>query len=234
MVGDHEVAISQMTLYSYCIPYDSGAAPNPYWGTCTLVICKPGIRRLAKTGDWVVGLGSAASPIGDISGQVVFAMRVSAIMPMEEYDRFCKRNLRGKIPNWRSRVFEKKVGDCIYDFSSGERPAIRLGVHDERNRRRDLSGENALLSDHFYYFGDHPRPLPQHLRPIIQQTQGYKSSANAPYVEPFIVWIEGLALKPNKPYGDPQLKPRIMADAESQTACSERDLIKDDNDEMCS
>lgn len=33
------------TLYTYCIPYDDGAAPNPYWGICTLVICKPVIRR---------------------------------------------------------------------------------------------------------------------------------------------------------------------------------------------
>jgi len=45
--------------------------------------------------------------------------------------------------------------------------------------------------------------------------------------------MEGLALKPNKLYGDHQLKRRIMADAESQTACSERDLSEDDNDEVC-
>jgi len=161
-------------------------------------------------------------------------MRIAETMPIEAYDRFCRHKLRDKIPNWRSRTFKERVGDCIYDFSGGEQPTMRPGVHDERNRQRDLSGENALLSDHFYYFGDHPRPLPKHLRPIIQQTQGYKSSANAPHVEPFIDWIEGLGLKPNELYGDPQLKPRIVADIESQTACSERDLIEDDNDEMCS
>ncbi len=39
------------TLYTYCIPYDDGAAPNPFWGQCTLVICKPRIRKVARPGD---------------------------------------------------------------------------------------------------------------------------------------------------------------------------------------
>lgn len=39
------------SLFSYCIPVDDGAAPNPYWGICTLVICKPRIRLAADIGD---------------------------------------------------------------------------------------------------------------------------------------------------------------------------------------
>ena len=74
------------TLFSYCIPYDDGAAPNPFWGLCTLVICKPGIRKVAQVGDWVVGTGSKRSPIGDIGGQVVYAMCVSQVLTMREYD----------------------------------------------------------------------------------------------------------------------------------------------------
>ena len=46
-----------MKLYTYCLRYDDGAAPNPYWGVCTLVICKPAIRRSAEPGDWVVVFG---------------------------------------------------------------------------------------------------------------------------------------------------------------------------------
>ena len=62
-----------MKLYSYCLKHDRGAAPNPFWGVCTLVICKPVIRRTADVGDWVVGFGSKNSPIGDVSGKVVYA-----------------------------------------------------------------------------------------------------------------------------------------------------------------
>lgn len=46
------------TLFSYVIPHDGGSAPNPYFGICTLAICKPVIRRTAKVEDWVVGLGA--------------------------------------------------------------------------------------------------------------------------------------------------------------------------------
>ena len=61
-------------LFTYVVLHDTGAAPNPFWGTCTLVICKPRIRRAAQVGDWVVGTGSAESPIGDRRKHVVYAM----------------------------------------------------------------------------------------------------------------------------------------------------------------
>ncbi len=104
------------TLYSYCIPIDDGAAPNPYWGICSLTICKPVIRRVAKVGDWVVGIGSKNSPIGDISSYVVYAMKITDVMSLQQYDNFCKKNYPNKIPNWASDKFELRVGDCIYDY----------------------------------------------------------------------------------------------------------------------
>ena len=67
-------------------PWRTAAAPNPFWGICTLVICRPGIRRAAKAGDWIVGTGSSNSPIGDISDRMVYAMRVSQKITMQEYD----------------------------------------------------------------------------------------------------------------------------------------------------
>ena len=53
------------TLYTYVMPYDGGSAPNPYWGICTLVICKPKIRLSAQVGDWVVGTGSIRARVTD-------------------------------------------------------------------------------------------------------------------------------------------------------------------------
>src|SRR5437870_11983954 len=104
-----------MTLYSYCLRYDHGAAPNPYWGYCTLVICKPAIRRHATCGDWIVGLGSVESPLGDISTSVVYAMKVTRPpLAMSEYDKFCSESLRNKIPDMHSPDFRRRVGDCIY------------------------------------------------------------------------------------------------------------------------
>ena len=143
------------TLFSYCIPTDDGAAPNPYWGVCSLAICKPKIRKKARLHDWIVGTGSKNSPIGDISNHVVYTMRVTRRVTMRDYDRIGRTELPGKIPDWENTDVRRRVGDSIYDFSTN--PAtIRRSVHDERNRKRDLSGEYVLLSTHFYYFGDRP------------------------------------------------------------------------------
>src|SRR5207249_2272715 len=97
----------------------------------------------------------------------------------------------------------------------------------------DLGGRNALLSKHFYYFGDHPVPLPAHLRPIMHQAQGHKSRTNAEYAAEFVEWIEGLGLKPNGLYGEPQLRREIIPDSDGGTRCSTRDLEEDRDDEIC-
>ena len=192
-------------LFSYCIPIDDGAAPNPFWGTCTLAICKPAIRRIAKAGDWIVGTGSVNSPIGDISGRVVYAMKVTEVMSLAQYDTHARRHLPGKIPSWFNKDPRRRLGDAIYDFSSNP-PRIRRSVHGEKNRTRDLRGRNVLLSSHFYYFGDHPVPLPAALLPIIKQGSGHRSSANAPYIAPFLKWIASLGLEPNRLHGTPQYR----------------------------
>jgi hypothetical protein len=180
-----------------------------------------------------VGLGGSASPIGDISGQVVYAMRITRRMTMREYDQFCRVHLQGKIPDRSSRDFRKKVGDCIYDFSMPGDPSLRPSVHEERNRAVDLGGDNALLSEHFYYFGDHPRPLPSNLRPIVQQRQGHKSRANVPYADVFASWIDSLGLEPSGLHGEPQLKAKLLEDPAFASKCSTRDLAQDEDDEIC-
>jgi hypothetical protein len=199
-----------MTLYTYCLRYDDGAAPNPYWGVCTLAICKPAIRRKASVGDWVVGLGSTRSPCGDISSKVVYAMHVTQVLTMEEYDTYCQKHLPKKIPDWRSVDFRKKMGDCIYHYGKG-RPLLRPSVHSKGNRRTDLSGRDVLLSDHFYYFGDKPVGLPDDLLRLVHSTQGHKSRANDRYAQRFVQWIEGEHFKRNALLGQPQLKKKLLA-----------------------
>lgn len=185
-----------MILYSYCLRDDVGSAPNPFWGICTLVICKPSIRRTASVGDWVVGLGSANSPIGDISCSIVYAMKVTKRLSMKEYDTFCREKLPEKIPDPKNPDFRRRVGDCIYDFSNFESsPKLRDSVHSEANRGTDLAGKNALLSEHFYYFGNKPVSLPAELHPIIHRTQGHKSRANSEYQDAFIKGLEGIGLR---------------------------------------
>lgn len=190
------------TLFSYTIPVDDGAAPNPFGGLCTLTICKPGVRRKAEKGDWVVGLGSINAPSGDLSGRIVYAMRVDDVISMEEYDNRAKAEWPTRIPDIRSKDLSQRLGDCIYDYSSGS-PSQRPGVHNAGNRDTDLGGKNALISRHFFYFGSKAIPLPDCLKGICHQTQGHRSTSNSEFVKPFIDWLNSQNLVPGQLYGWP-------------------------------
>ncbi|MCK6533077.1 MAG: hypothetical protein L6Q84_08905 [Polyangiaceae bacterium] len=210
-------------LFSYCIPYDDGAAPNPYWGVCTLVICKPAIRRSAKVGDWVLGTGSMHARLGngdtqDMSGRVVYAMRVTRKLTMKEYDAFTRSELKQKIPAWGSRDPRRRVGDSIYDFSKGEPPRQRRGVHVAANVQTDLGGKHALLSDDFFYFGDAAPEIPKSLRAIAQNQQGHRRKLNRPYVHRFESWIRSLGYQSGTVLGKPSLD--LFADERCRNWCA--------------
>jgi len=180
-------------LFSYTIPIDDGSAPNPFRGMCSLAICKPGIRRVAKKGDWVAGLGSKKAPSGDLSERLVYAMLVQEVLPLKKYDDYAAERWPHRMPNTKSPDLTDRLGDCIYDFSKGS-PVQRAGVHGPENMERDLSGENVLLSWDFYYFGNQAIELPPELRMIVHQTQGHRSNLNTPYFAKFESWVQSLKL----------------------------------------
>lgn len=188
-------------LFTYTIPVDDGAAPNPFHGICTLAICKPGIRRAAKCADWVAGLGSKNAPGGDLSARLVYAMRIEEVVSLGEYDRLAPERWPNRIPDIKSLALQDRLGDCIYDFSSGGTPVQRPGVHNQGNIETDLGGRNVLISRDFYYFGSNAKPLPDHLLPICHQTQGHRSNANEPYFNPFVAWVRSIAPTPGQLYG---------------------------------
>ena len=189
-------------LFTYTIPIDDGAAPNPFHGLCTLAICKPTIRRVAAPDDWIVGLGSRNAPSGDLSRRVVYAMKVQEVLTLADYDRQAPTKWPQRIPNFNSADMTDRLGDCIYDFAVSP-PLQRRGVHGLGNRDVDLGGQNVLISKHYFYFGANAIPLPDDLHPICHQTQGHRSTANQPYFDRFVAWITGLPLVPGQLYGSP-------------------------------
>jgi len=215
-------------LFSYCIPFDNGSAPNPFWGVCTINICKPVIRRNAEIGDWIVGTGSTQF---GFENKVIYAMEVTQILSMKEYGSYCKTELPKKIPNWRGNSYKDRVGDCIYDFSF-EPIKLLKSVHNEENRHRDLGGQFTLLSDHFYYFGDKPEPLPENLLKIVHQGQGHKSIAIQEYLYDFINWILTQTKAKNKVYSEPQGRHKLSLESDFISMCAHRDKEQDDLDEQ--
>ena len=84
--------------------------------------------------------------------------------------------------------------------------------------KRDLSGKNVLVSNHFYYFGDKAIQMPDGLKGIIRQGQGHRSYSNQPFLEDFIKWVDSRGWKLNELYGKPQLD--IFKDPEMCSACA--------------
>ncbi len=209
-------------LYSYVLRWDDGAAPNPFWNLCSLVICKPAIRRTAVEGDWIAGTGSKNTPVGDMSSKLVYAMRVTRKMTMDQYDAFARKENTEKIPSHRSKDWRRWLGDSIYDYSVTP-PRQRLGVHGPDDIARDLSGEFALVSDDFAYLGDQATTIPDHLRPIVQQTQGHRSTLNEPYVERFVEWIRTLQGGRGSLLGNPQYMPSRPPSADSVCSIGRRE-----------
>lgn len=225
-----------MNIYSYVVRTDEGAAPNPFWGICTLTICKPVIRRTACIGDWIIGTGSKKVNIGngvycDFSNSIVYAMKITDIKSLKEYDEYCRNTLNAKIPIFETEDWKFKVGDCIYDYSRGDEPCMRKGVHNESNRIKDLAGCNALLSTNFYYFGSEARPLPLDLQCFIKKYRGHKKIEDAELIGKFENWIG--QFEKNKIYADPQMRwyfDRELTDKEL-SVCAKR-CVEEDEEEI--
>lgn len=216
-------------LFSYILRYDDGAAPNPFWGTCTLAICKPDIRRTANVGDWIVGTGSKNSRLKDgntynLSDSVVYAMKVTEKLSLEDYDKFCRKSLVKKIPQWNSKDYRLKVSDCIYDYSESATTKLRQSVHNLDSMKRDLGGKSVLLSNHFFYFGEEARILPRELKNIIRRGQKHLVFDDSETIKRFEVWVSKYIK--NKIYAQPQLKFEfaICSSEEQIEKCSARHL----------
>ena len=199
-------------LFSYIVKNDGGAAPNPYYGVCTMTICKPNIRKTAEIGDWVFGTGGKSSKcndgkIHDLSSKLVIAMQVTGIMTIKEYYEYCKENLPNKIPNWRTQDWRDRVGDCLYHYDNDIFRSVK-GVHLQKGQKRDLGGRNTLLSTNFYYFGEKAIDLPTSLLPLVKKGQGYNTIRDIGLVKGFEDWITNNYEK-NKIYGEPQFRWRF-------------------------
>lgn len=211
-------------IYSYVLRYDDGAAPNPFWGACTLVICKPVIRRKAKIGDWVLGTGSkngyVNGEIQDLSQCLVYAMKITNIMTLAEYDLWCKEKIPSKIPKPFDQDWALHMGDCIYFDNGNALLEIRPNsVHSLKERDRDLRGINALISDDFYYFGENAIVIPETLKKLIKKSQGHLKIENEILFIEFEKWIR--TFDRNKLYGNPQLKYKFdKTNCTMQSYCS--------------
>jgi hypothetical protein len=143
-----------MRLFSYIVRYDFGFAPNPFYGYCTLATCKPQIRSRASIGDWIVGTGAKTKY--QLSGHLIYAMKVSEVMDFESYWNdprfFCKRPvMNGSL--------KQLYGDNIYSKINGQwvqansRHSLETGHPNPKNVKHDTRVNRLLIARKFVYYG---------------------------------------------------------------------------------
>lgn len=142
-------------VYMYVVDRDFGFAPNPFHGICTLATCKPPIRKGARVGDWVIGMGGSRL---NATGRCIYAMEVTQSLTFNEY--WTQREFRDKRPVRNgSRVM--MVGDNIYHRPEGGEGWQQLDSHhslqdgslNPLNVKNDTKADRVLISRRFYYFG---------------------------------------------------------------------------------
>lgn len=213
-------------LFTYKVAHDGGSAPNPFHGICTLAICKPAIRRVAKEGDVIVGLAC-----GSDEARIIYCMVVDKSVTWSEYIKGCKLgniagielgsyDLKKKIPK-----HSNDQGDCIWKSTDNYlKPLDSWSGHDgEYDFKRDVvNGENVLIGTTFWYFGkgeEYSVALPIGLKKIIPG-RGHRSNANDRYRDDFVKFFNDELLKLGINslgiFGTPSLEP----DKIKKYACS--------------
>ena len=166
---------NQPRYFTYIVKWDSGLAPNPFYGFCTLAVCKPRIRKSAQIGDWIIGLGSSnQNRLGlNYRGRLIYAMEVTEKITFDEYwkdKRFLKK--RQYVNSAKGRW-----GDNMYYMNSkGEWVQKTYEAHNTlEDKRRDTSVSAVLVSKNFFYFGKECIDLPKFFKSISDKaTQGHK------------------------------------------------------------
>lgn len=185
-------------IHSYVVRYDSGFAPNPFYGYCTLATCKPSIRKGAAIGDWIVGSGSNARGVRR-GGHLVYAMRVAEAISFDEYD--ADPRFQHKKP-FRSGSRKQSCGDNIYfrstnDAAWNQRDSFHSKTDGSINPdhvSRDTGVNRVLISTDFAYFGGDGPKFPASLedtagRPLCKVGIGLTTFDDQALLENFERWV---------------------------------------------
>lgn len=214
-------------LFTYKVAHDGGSAPNPEHGVCTLAICKPAIRRVAKINDVIVGLAC----VSDNESRIIYGMVVEHSIPWDDYIKICNgtgkvlagintKKIRSKIPK-----NENDTGDCIWKNANNYVPALESwSTHNGNDQFNTdvLNGKKVLLSTKFWYFGKGDKHKiclnTDGLRQLIPG-RGHRSNSNKNFRNEFVDFFNhAMALNNIRNYGihgTPSLAPDLFHTPES-------------------
>ncbi len=177
-----------MKLLKYVMTHDSGLAPNPYFGVCSLALCTPNHRNAnLNPGDWVVGHSSKST-----GRRLVYAMRLTKILSMDEYFE----GFPDKRPMEHGSI-EQQYGDNMYFRQAGRWLRVASPEHNTVEAFEQDQGRRVYLAegvDSFWYFGAaHPLPelctILDQFPWLIQDRQGFGYVRDVQRIQKFVEWL---------------------------------------------
>ena len=159
--------------FSYIVARDYGFAPNPFYGVLTLATCKPGIRRKASVGDFIIGCSNKAS-----GNKLIYMAKVSEILTFDQYwndPRFAKKKpvMNGSL--------KKLYGDNIYHHDDAgnwmqedSHHTNDDGTINQYNLTRDTGHtDRVLICNEFVFLGKSMFNIPAEYGSCIYRGRNY-------------------------------------------------------------
>ncbi len=179
-----------MKLLKYVMTTDSGLAPNPFFGVCSLALCTPNhMNAKLEVGDWVVGHSSRKQ-----GNKLVYAMRLTKILDMPSYFAAFPE----KRPNPTGSLMEQ-CGDNLYDYQGGQWTRLPSACHNNVDIFKQDQGHPVFLAegeDNFWYFGGDDNPLARafndYFPELIKDRQGFSYERNGQVIARFETWLRSL------------------------------------------
>lgn len=200
-VEDVQFTLTTPKLFSYVVQHDTGHAPNPYSGICTLCRCKyrksknkpKNVVERAHPGDWIVGTGGASKKSAG-HRKIIYAMRVDKKITRLKYYRNSKFAKKKQING-------NKQGDNL-------RPETRF----------EETEQWVLISRHYWYFGRNAIPIPKAKFPDLEKKgPGFRSDFQEPYISRFTSWLK--KKYPRGKHGEPCWMPESSPQRRVKMIC---------------
>ncbi|WP_304525336.1 hypothetical protein [Halomonas sp. I5-271120] len=168
-------------LYTYIVKVDSGLAPNPFSGWCSLAVCTPNHQGSAvRQGDWIAGF----SPKGD-GYQFIYAMKVDERIHMNDYFHDPRFQSKKPIMNggWKERC-----GDNFYwQNCKGAWLQLANPFH-EWMLDKDTHVPYVFVGKEFWYLGRARSDVPMEFLAMIGG-RGARVNHPAGLPESFMRWV---------------------------------------------
>lgn len=174
-----------MTIRSYVITHDFGFSPNYSEPALTLACCKPGIRKSANVGDWIVGTHSTARGNWRM---ICYAAKVNEITDFDSY--YQNPDFASKRPR------SDNSGDAIYRRDgNGSYIQVRNRHHNASEMKTDLKSDRVLICKEFWHLPDGIE-LPMSIaEKIVKKGPGHRNCSDPAVIDALEVFLRSQLIR---------------------------------------